>query len=128
MIGIATGTFATSMQPYLSQPTSYIKRDQILIKTVFIGPSHTESPTGFSQVLPKQYFPTFYHRNFLFCYLPILLLEPFKPPPKDKQDFNRFQDASSQVIFLFQRNFLFGNFHTQTSTSTPKYMQFQYRP
>ena len=33
------------------------------------------------------------------------LLEPSKPPPRDKKDFNRFWKAPSNVIFPFQRTF-----------------------
>ena len=88
MVAIATDTFATSMQAHPSKP--HLSRGtHLLIKTVSIGLSHMKSHTGFSQ------FPS----PFFFS------LEPSKPPPKDKQDFNRFQDGPSQVIFLFQRKF-----------------------
>ena len=117
MTGIATDTFATSMQPYPSQPTSHIKRDPASDKnsfhrTVTYGESHRifTSP-------PQTAFP---HISQFFCCLPFFLLKPSKPQ-KDKHDFNRFQDASSQVIFFVPKKFSFLELSTlQPSTSTPK--------
>ena len=62
----------------------------------------------FSQAPLKQRYPLFYSGTSLFCCLPIphSSMEPFKPPPRHKQDFNRFREASSHVIFPFQRKFL----------------------
>ena len=41
MVAVATNTFATSMPPYPSQP--HVSRGtHLLIKTVYMGPSHTE--------------------------------------------------------------------------------------
>ena len=138
MVAIATDTFATSMHPYPSQ--LYLsKGTHLLVKTVSIGLLHIESPTGFSKAPLKQHSPTVHYRTSSFCCLPICFsLESSKPPPKDKQGFNTFRDASSQVIFLFQRKFpFFGDStippHIHTHTLEPpiplqRYMQFQYRP
>ena len=137
MVAIATDTFATSMHPYPSQ--LYLsKGTHLLVKTVSIGLLLIESPTGFSQAPLKQHSPTVHYRTSSFCCLPIYFsLESSKPPPKDKQDFNTFQDASSQVIFLFQRKFPFLEIAPSPPTLTPhlsppiplqRYMQFQYRP
>ena len=123
MVVVATNTFATSMQHYPSQP--HLSRGtQFLIKTVSIGLSHMETPTWFLQAPLKQYFPTFHYRTPSFCFLLIFSsLEPSKPPPNDKRDFSGFWEASSQVIFPFQRKFQ-RNFPT---TIPPKrYIQFQW--
>ena len=79
----------------------------LLIKTVSIGPSRMETPTGLSEALTfKQRFPTFHYRTSSLCCLPIFSsLEPSKTHPEDKQDFNRSREASSHVIFPFQRKF-----------------------
>ena len=85
-----------------------------------------KSPTGLSQAPFKQHFPKFHHTTSSFCFLLIYsFLEPSKPPPKDKQDFNRFWEASSQVIFLFQRKSLLLEIapfflHTETTHPHPK--------
>ena len=134
MVAIATDTFATRMQPYPSQ--SHLSREtHLLLKTVSIGPSHMESSTGFSQAPLKQHFPTFHYRTSYFCCFPIFFsLEPSKPPSKDKQDFTWFWDASSQVIFLFQRKFPFLELapffppHSNHPLPLQSYMQFYYRP
>ena len=70
MVAIATDTFATSIQPYPSQP-HLLRGTELLIKTVSIGLSHMERPTGFPQAPLKQYFPTFHYRTFSFCCLTI---------------------------------------------------------
>ena len=103
MAAIATDTFTTSMQPYLSQ--HHLSRGtHLLIKTVSIGSSHTESPTGLSQVHLKQHFPCFTIEPLLSVSSPIFpSFELFKCPPKGKQDFNRFWETSLHIIFLFQR-------------------------
>ena len=93
------------MQPYPNQ-SQLSKWTHILIKIVSIGPPHMESPTGFSQAPLKWHFPKFHNRMSSFCYLPIFsLLEPSKVPPKGKQDFNRFWEASPRTTFPFQRKF-----------------------
>ena len=58
------------LQPYPSQP-HFSRKIHLLIKTVFIGPSHMESPTGLSQAPLKHYFPTFHCGTSSFCCLPI---------------------------------------------------------
>ena len=85
MVTIATDTFITSMQP-----ASRLKRGPT--------PSHMESPTWFLQVL---------NIGSLFSVSSpsYSSLEPSKPSPEIKQDLNMSWDASSQVVFLFQRKF-----------------------
>ena len=51
MVAIATETFVTSMQLYPNQP-HLLTGTHSLTKKVTIGPSHMESPTGFSQASP----------------------------------------------------------------------------
>ena len=66
-----------------------------------------ESSTGFSKAPLKQHFTIFNYRTISFCCFPgFYSSEPFKPPSKDKQDFNIFREASSHVSFLFQRKSL----------------------
>ena len=78
------------MQPYPSQ-SHLSKATHLLIKTIYIGPSRMESPTGFSQDPFKRRIPTFHYKISSFCCVPIFsLLEALKVPPKNKQDFNKF--------------------------------------
>ena len=130
MVTIATDTFATSMQLYPRQP--HLSRGtDLLMKTISIRLWHMESPTGLSQAPFKMRFPKVHYRTSSFCCLfisPLVRLS--KHPPKDKQDFNRFREASSQIIFPFQRKFLFleiASFFPPYSNPTPpsqSYMQF----
>ena len=60
MVAIATETFVTSMQPYHNQPHLLIGTHS-LTKKVTTGPSHMESPTGFSQASPPLPQTTFAH-------------------------------------------------------------------
>ena len=105
MVTIATDTFATSMQLYPRQP--HLSRGtDLLMKTISIRLWHMESPTGLSQAPFKMRFPKVHYRTSSFCCLfisPLVRLS--KHPPKDKQDFNRFREASSQIIFPFQTKF-----------------------
>ena len=133
MAAIATDTFETSMQPYPSQ-THLSRGTHLLIKTVSIGPSYKERPTGFSQAPFKHHFLTFYYRTSSFCCLPIFFpLEPSKLAPKDKQYFNGFQGTFSQVIFLFQGKFPFLEIapfflpHSNPPLLPQRFMQFQCR-
>ena len=105
MVAVATDTFATNMQSYPSQP--HLSRGaHILIKTVSIGSSHMESPTGPSQASLKQHLPTFHYRTSSLCCLSIFSsLEHSKHPSKYKRDFNRCWEVSSRIIFPFQRKF-----------------------
>ena len=61
MIGIATETFTTCMQPYPIQPTSHIKRDPLLDKdSVHRTVAHGESHKIFTSPL-KKHFPAFHY-------------------------------------------------------------------
>ena len=126
MVAIATDTFVTSMQTYASQPP-LSTRTHLLIKTISIRSSHMESPTWLSQVPPQAAFPTFHYRTSSFCCLSIFSsLEHSKHPPKHKQDFNRFREASSQIIFPFHENYLFWRWSPHFSTfKLPNYNPFK---
>ena len=67
MVAIATDTYATSMQPYPSQP-QLSRGTNLLIKTVSVRPSYMESPTGFSEAPLKQHFPTFHYKTSSFSF------------------------------------------------------------
>ena len=111
MVAITTNTFATSTQPYPSQP--HLSRwTNLLIKTVFIALSHMESPTWFLQDPSSSISPHF-------------TIEPLL----SVNYFNRFWYTSSQVIFLFQRKFPFlKKPHSNPPLPLKWYMQFQCRP
>ena len=95
MVAVVSDTYTTTLKTYPSQ--SYLSRgNHLLMKTISIGPSHMESSTGFSQGPLKQRFATFDNRTISFCcFLSYCSSEPFKPPSKDKKDFNIFREASS---------------------------------
>ena len=80
MVETAPDSFATSMQPYSSQP-HLSKETHLLIRIVSIGPPHMESPRGFLKVPLKWGLPTFHYRILLSTTSPLR-------PLKDKQDFN----------------------------------------
>ena len=78
------------MQPYPSQ-SHLSKVTDLLIKTIYIGPSGMESLTVFSQDPLKRRISTFHYKISSFCCVPTLsLLEVLKVPPKNKQDFSKF--------------------------------------
>ena len=95
-------------------------------------PSPTTSPPRLPPPLKQHFLAFHYTTSFFVVASPFFWLETSQPPAKDKQDFNRFQDASSQVIFLFQRNFRFWSLifsiTLQPPLSPQRYMQFQYKP
>ena len=67
--------------------------------------THGEPNRTFTS-LPQTVFPYFSQQNLFFLLPPLFSsLELYKHPPKDKQDFNRFQESSSLIIFPFQRKF-----------------------
>ena len=116
----------------LSQHQPHLSRGpHLLINTISIRLSHMGSPTGLSQAPLKQHFPTFHYRTSSFCCLPIFsLLAPSKQPPKDKQDFNRFQESSSHIIFPFRRKFPLSEIVSfspilKRLPPSQRYMQFQ---
>ena len=129
VVATATDTFVTSMQPYPTQP-HLTRGTYLLIETVSIGLSHMEWPTGFSQASHKQIFPTFHYRTSSFCWLPICpSLEPSKPPPKEKQDFNRLWEFS-HVMVRFKEKSLFcpiflPDLNPPSNSLPQRYMQLQ---
>ena len=103
MVAVITDTLTTSMQPYPRSP--YLWRGTHFLINTYRTLTYGELYRIFTS-LPL----TAFHYISLyscFCLSPLSFssLEPFKPPPKDKQNFSRFWEASSHVIFQFQRKF-----------------------
>ena len=102
MVAIATGTFATSMQPYPSQP--HLPRGtHSFHRTITHGESRRIS-TG----PPQTAFPTFYYRSSSFCCLNIFF---HYSPPNDRQKINNISIDSEmpphRLFLCFKENSLF---------------------
>ena len=110
----------------LSQPTSPLKRDPHFDKDHFCRTvTHEESHRTFTSPIQTA-FPQISPYNLIFLFPShLFFIRTLQTPPKDKQDFNRFWEASSQVIFLFQRKSLLLEIapfflHTETTHPHPK--------
>ena len=81
MIAIVTDTFATSMQPYPSQP-HLSRRTHLLLKTVSIGLSHMESPTGFPYISHFTLEPILSVTSYFFFFF--FFIRTLQTPSKNK--------------------------------------------
>ena len=76
-----------------------------MYSTVSTGPSHMESPTGFSQAPLKQSFPTFHYRTSSLCCLPIFFHYNTPSPLQMIHKISRGPDKPHTLFFLLQTKF-----------------------